>query len=98
MSLTAIRLRPPPCGGKADYSEKDASGNYIKNRSGLFLCPAYSDGKCKSRATDGKCAATGKAHQCYKCLNTHKPEDCPLLKKKKTKGGGKGGARGGRRR
>jgi hypothetical protein len=83
-------------------SEQDASGKYIRNNKGVYICGDFSAGKCGKPG--GECPK-GFRHQCNICLNgshsgfDHARSDLPQGggKGKGGRGKGKGGKKGGKK-
>ena len=58
-----------------DHSQKGTDGTYSHNRKGLEICRLYNQGKCGTKAAQGKCKAS-RSHQCNQCLGPHQALAC----------------------
>ena len=58
-----------------DKSRKDGD-RYTHNRKGVEICRLYGQGKCGTKAAQGKCR-NGRSHQCDLCLGPHMASKCP---------------------
>ena len=59
-----------------DKSHKGSDGHYTVNRRGVEICRLYGEGKCGTKAAQGKCK-NGRSHQCSLCLGPHMHSECP---------------------
>jgi hypothetical protein len=83
-------------------AEQDASGKYIRNKKGVFICEGFTAGKCGKPG--GECPK-GFRHQCNVCLNgghsgsehVHPYASGGGKGGAKDKGGGKGKGKGGKK-
>ena len=58
-----------------DKSAKGPDGHYTVNRRGVEICRLYGEGKCGSKAAQGRCK-NGRSHQCSLCLGPHMSSEC----------------------
>ena len=59
-----------------DKSQKGSDGHYTINKRGVEICRMYGEGKCGTKAAQGKCK-NGRSHQCSLCLGPHMHSECP---------------------
>ena len=58
-----------------DKSVRNDEGIYTHNRRGIEICRLYGQGKCGSKAAQGKCR-NNRSHQCDRCLGPHMSMEC----------------------